>query len=828
MTLLIRAKVAHAAHDIVPAWPLESFIAVNPLAGEEGRLFEHATGAARLTRTDAEFHSDYRTGRITDADLVAAVGERVPELLRASDARHGQVKIGALTLTGAQVLAAELPLLEPSISPEAMIHPRTDRVDRLAAKWVAAYLDPDPLWAMPGHGTGFYEAWRRLARHDTDISLRARRRLRSLPVRADDALAEAIAGLDILESEVDRAMRAELAGLPGWAAQIKWRAQHVGDIDLTSYLAVRFSLRRVLGEPLSSGPQPNTLPSTAEPSTTNVWMRAEQLVRHLSGTTTIDRHTVEAVSRLLALHPQHQHPFTWQRSYELHYRDELLVSLRSEALQTDRPLMQLVMCIDPRSEGIRRHLERSREVETLGFAGFFGVPIRFLGFSAREAVNSLPALLSPRHTVTDAPLDDSTGARRTARLRLRDALASGLHAGDSVAAAPFALAETAGWFFGLGTLLRTLAPGIAGALARRLDSITVPPSPSATTVSTAFTLTERAQLAETAVRMMGLNRFAPLVVLAGHGSTSANNLYQSALDCGACGGNPGTPNARAAAAIFNDFAVRGMLAIRGIMIPNDTFFLAAEHDTVSDRLVTLDTHLVPVTHRTALRQFEKLQHAAADRLVTERAKDLPGTSPRHSPARLRRRAHDWAEVYPELGLAGNAAMIIGPRELSRDVDLHRRVFLHSYRNELDPDGSALESILTAPVVVAQWINHQYYFSALNPDRLGAGTKTVHNAIGTLGVLSGQGGDLRRGLPWQSVGFGDELFHEPLRLGVIAQAPLEKIGEIVSRNQVLRDLFDNDWITLTARTDPSREWQRYTPYGWSPLQRFSPTPEGATQ
>ena len=827
MTLLIRAKVAQAAHDIVPSWPLESFIAVNPLAGEEGRPFEHAVGAARLTRTDAAFHSDYRIGRITEADLVAAVNERIPELGRASAARHGQVKIGARTLTGAQVLAAELALLMPLRPEQTAPHSPMDLVDHLAAKWVAAYLDPNPLWTMPDRGAGFYGAWRRLARHDTDIPLRTRRRLRSLPDRADDALAEAIASLDIPESQVQRAMQAELAGLPGWAAQIKWRAEHVGDIDLTSYLAVRFTLRLALGAALPSGAQGDNPPLLTEPPAT-VMMRAEQLTRHLCGSLTVGRHAASTVARLLALHPQHQHPFTWQRAYELHYRDGLLASLRSGEQATDRPLIQMVMCIDPRSEGVRRYLERDPGVETLGFAGFFGVPIRFLGYGAREAVNSLPALLSPRHTVTDAPLDGKTGVRRRARLRLRDALASGLHAGDSVTAAPFALAETAGWFLGVGTVVRTLAPGIAGALARRLDSITVPPLPSTTTVSAAFTLEERVQLAETAVRMMGLNRFAALVVLAGHGSTSTNNLYQSALDCGACGGNPGAPNARAAAAIFNDSAVRAVLAIRGIMIPNDTFFLAAEHDTVSDRLVSLDTHLVPLSHRTALRQFEKLQHAAADRLVRERAKDLPGASSRHSPARLRRRAHDWAEVYPELGLAGNAAMIIGPRELSRGVDLHRRVFLHSYRSELDPDGSALESILTAPVVVAQWINHQYYFSTLNPDRLGAGTKTVHNAIGTLGVLSGQGGDLRRGLPWQSVGFGDELLHEPMRLTVIVQAPLEKIGVIVSRNQVLRDLFDNDWITLTARTDPSEAWRRYTHYGWSPAQHLSPPPEGAVQ
>ena len=825
MTLLIRATVAKAAHDIVPAWPLESFIAVNPLAGEEGRPFENSAAIESRTRSASAYHSDYRSGRITDDDLIAAVIERIPEFSGSAE-RESLVTIGTVTLSPAQLLAAELPLL---VSPEFEApapSPRLDRVDRLAAKWVAAYLDPDPLWPMPDREAGFYGAWRRLARHDSDLPLRARRRLRSVPDRADDALTAAIAGLGIPEPEVEQAMRAELAGLPGWTAQIKWRSEHVGDIDLSSYLAVRFTLRHALGDALPHDTRPGEMPLAESLAT--VWARAEVLVRQLGGTATIDRHSVGVIARLLALHPLDEHPFTWQRAYELHFRHQLLASLQNGAQSTDLPPMQLVMCIDPRSEGIRRQLERGPGIETLGFAGFFGVPIRYLGFGAREAVNSLPALLAPRHTVTEVAKDGRTAVRRTAGLRLRDSLASGLHAGDRVSAAPFALAETAGWFFGVATLVRTLVPGASGAIARRLDSITVPPLPSSVTVSAAFTLEERAQMAETAVRMMGLNRLAPLVVLAGHGSTSTNNLYQSALDCGACGGNPGAPNARAAAAIFNDPEVRSMLAIRGITIPTDSFFVAAEHDTVSDRVVILDRHLVPGSHLPALQQFEKLQSEAADRLVLERARDLPGVSARQSPARLRRRAHDWAEVYPELGLAGNAAMIIGPRELSRGVDLRRRVFLHSYRSELDPDGAALESILTAPVVVAQWINHQYYFSALNPDQLGAGTKTIHNAIGTLGVLSGQGGDLRRGLPWQSVGFGDELFHEPMRLAVIAQAPLDQIGEIVSRNQVLRALFDNDWITLTARADASMGWQRYTPYGWAALHHTSPTPEGAFQ
>ena len=322
-------------------------------------------------------------------------------------------------------------------------------------------------------------------------------------------------------------------------------------------------------------------------------------------------------------------------------------------------------------------------------------------------------------------------------------------------------------------------------------------------------------MAATALRMMGMSRLAPLVVLTGHGSHSTNNLYQAALDCGACGGNPGGANARAAANLFNDPDVRAALVGMGLPIPDDTVFVAAEHDTVRDAVTVLDRHSVPESHFALVDEFEELQAEAGARLVAERARDLPGAPSRRTVSAVRRRADDWAEVYPELGLAGNAAMIIGPRELTRGVNLGRRVFLHSYRTEMDPDGSALETIMTAPLIVAQWINHQYYFSTLNPSTLGAGTKTIHNAIGTVGVLADTAETCARGLPWQSVGLGTELIHEPMRLTVVIEAPLERIGRIISGNQVLRNLLDHEWITLTARDDIHHDWHRYTRYGWTP-------------
>lgn len=797
MTLVARAHVAAAARDIVPSWPLDSFIAVNPLAGAEGRKFgSDADLGIALTRQPGEYVEDVHRGRIPLEALERALIGRIPALAQ------------TVVVGGRSIPATTIAALDMIEHPDDAVRPAPagdDPLDQYLSTWLAAYLSPDPLWAMPHREEGFYGAWRGLAAADSALPRSVRRRIAAAPRSADAALQNAVSALGV--DDTRSFLRQQLTALPGWVAHIKWRAEKVGDIDLTSYLAVRLTLMSSLEVQRTAEP-----PAAEAPTRLDPWVRASRIAESLlpDGVAPED---VAVVVRVLAEHPAAEHPFTWQDAYEDAYRTELVGRLHSTPEPTERPDVQVVMCIDPRSEGLRRHLERYRGVETLGFAGFFGVPIRFARYAARGGVNALPALLTPRHRVTERPLEPHAAERTVRSARARSALGHALHAADSSSTTPFAFAETAGWFSGAVTVLRTVAPSVHArlerALSRRARAVE-----TRLTVEESFTLEERATMAATALRMMGMTRLAPLVVLTGHGSHSTNNLYQSALDCGACGGNPGGANARAAAELFNDPEVRAALAGSGMLIPDDTVFVAAEHDTVRDTVTVLDPHSIPESHVARVKDFEELQSEAGARLVAERARVLPGAPSRRTVARVRRRADDWAEVYPELGLAGNAAMIIGPRELTHGVDLGRRVFLHSYRTELDPDGSALETIMTAPLVVAQWINHQYYFSSLNPSVLGAGTKTIHNAIGTIGVLTGHRGDLRRGLPWQSVAVGGELLHEPMRLTVIIEAPLDRIGRIVAGNQVLRNLLDNEWITLTARDDIHRPWFRYTRYGWA--------------
>jgi hypothetical protein len=438
-------------------------------------------------------------------------------------------------------------------------------------------------------------------------------------------------------------------------------------------------------------------------------------------------------------------------------------------------------------------------------------------------------LIDPAYAVAEQPSPDraAAAARRLAGLRALAGVEDGFHAAKDDLLSPFALAEAAGWAAGPLAAAKTLLPGASGVLRARLRARAAPPAPTRLGVADGLPLADRVLYAQVALTTMGLtDGFARLVVLCGHGSTTENNPYGAALDCGACGGHRGAPNARAAAAILNDPAVRAGLRDRGIDVPADTHFAAAEHDTTTDEVALLDRHLIPAGHHPDVARVAADLTAAGAGLARERCAGLPG-APRRTSRRgagrsrrsavrhVRARSTDWAQVYPEWGLAGNAAFVVGPRSLTSRVPLHRRAFLHSYRPDVDPDGTALETILTAPLVVAQWINAQYYFSTVDPDVFGAGSKTIHNVIPGVGVLSGHTGDLRLGLPRQSVAVGGELVHEPMRLLAVVQAPLDRIQAVVDRNPVLQDLIGNDWLAVAARERPGRPWQRRTPTGWQP-------------
>jgi uncharacterized protein YbcC (UPF0753/DUF2309 family) len=262
--------------------------------------------------------------------------------------------------------------------------------------------------------------------------------------------------------------------------------------------------------------------------------------------------------------------------------------------------------------------------------------------------------------------------------------------------------------------------------------------------------------------------------------------------------------------MLNDSQVRASLRRHQIDIPDDTVFMGALHNTTTDEVTGFDLDLLsPV----ALARWKKMERAfakAGDRVRRERAPALwmdASLSPEALLKCFRRRANDGAQTRPEWGLTRNAAFIIGPRERSRNRVLSR-AYLHDYDPQSDADGNVLEQLMMGPMLVTHWLSWQYHASTCDPLHYGAGNKVLHNVVaGYIGVFEGNGGDLRIGLPRQSLHNGQGWYHQPVRLTVVIDAPAASIERAINRNPVLQQLFNNGWMLLWRyEEDELQQWE----------------------
>ncbi len=746
-----------AGRAIPPAFPLDATVAVNPFLGQTHE--DLATAAARLarvagvrvTRKGGEYCDAIASGVITEADLVEALAASPSPLKPADTAmlRHAAARIGNGPAPRARPTVADLAAEATGIDWPALI-------DKCIGLWAAGHFDRGQALWSPAPGAEAFTAWRGWAMHDLTPEIAGLQGFCAHVACASDTTERAILSaaetLGITDTAAPTAFHRLAMSLGGWAQHARWllwQAELTGGTDRT--LIDLLAVRLIWDEALL----------VQTPAIADKW--AETVAAHAAPVAPSEEDVALAILQCAA---------------DRGHQRRLAAALEGNAdTPAARPFLQAAFCIDVRSEVFRRALEGiDPAIATIGFAGFFGLPLAHHAHGSDILEARLPVLLNPGLETTSAgdPAKDQADriAARTKRAwgRFRQAAVSS-----------FAFVEAMG-------------PVYAVKLVKSALGVTPRPKPEpAPEVIGGMSAEAKADTGAAVLKAMSLQRgHGEIVLLLGHGGNVTNNPHESAYHCGACGGYTGEVSARLLAILLNDSETRAGLAERGVEVPEDTLFVAGLHDTTTDAITIYDDGLPPARSGDLAKVRGWLAQAAKTARA-ERALRIPGACGESLPAR----AQNWAEIRPEWGLAGCAAFIAAPRAATAGRDLGGRAFLHSYDWRADEGFSTLELIITAPVVVASWISLQYYGSSVAPEMFGGGNKLIHNVVGGIGVIEGNGGRLRAGLPWQAVHDGDGLQHEPLRLSVMIEAPREQMLAILEKHPEVRALFDNGWLHLFA-------------------------------
>lgn len=792
----VSERIDRVCRRIAPLWPLKHFVAVSPYFGLVDQAWEDAhqtlgrVAGTGLFMPRSYYREQIGRGRISSEDLDAALRECQSDLDRADILkgieREAPPPVPAPLLVGA---------LREEIDGRRWETLVIERVSPVCASW---FDMGQSLWKNPWKAQSLFEAWRSQAMIDLVPRLSGLggvpEIVSELPQDPETVIASVMEEIPLPDDLEDDRLHAAFLSVGGWAAWARyrlWQAELSGNKEtaMRDLLAIRMAWERILFR---------TAPKKAL-----LRLREKRLAQWR------ERQRVGDESA----RGEREIDVVLQSALERGYRKSLFSLLKERGSQPEEsemspsPRALAVFCIDVRSEIFRRALEHvATGVETAGFAGFFGIPVavRSIGTSGENA--HLPVLFSPAYRIEERPdrgagvEDERLGSRREVRLGTEKAW----KIFKTSASSAFSFVESVGLLFA-GKLLSGVL-GIGGAAPpprhlglREQERNSLAPDLDGVSKETGIPSEERPRVAAAILRNMGLvDRFPRIVLLVGHGSSTANNPQASALDCGACAGQSGEASARIAAALLNDPGTRKGMAEAGIFIPEETRFIAALHDTTTDAVTLFEDPSFPEWRKTELVRLRLDLEQAGELARRERAALFGERSLSiESLAKVvRRRGRDWSEVRPEWGLAGNASFIAAPRRRTFGRNLSGRAFLHDYDWQKDPDFATLELILTAPLVVGHWINMQYYGSVVDNRRFGCGNKVLHNVVGgAIGVFEGNGGDLRTGLALQSLHDGERFVHEPLRLCVLVEAPREPIDRIIDSHGLLRDLVDNGWLYL---------------------------------
>jgi hypothetical protein len=788
-------EIERVCGKIPPLWPLENYVAVNPFLGFSDRTFEETAGiyektaSAKLTLPVSFYLAEYDNGNITDEDLKKALSKN----------NFGFENNISGFISSAKNLNNESGELDKRVMLIMDIASNTSDqnwgsfvADRIT-NWASSYFDKgQALWKTGDKSANIYQSWKSEALIDRTPKISGVSAFQStiiaLPEDEKETILHCIDALDIDQASLDPYIFALLVKVGGWAsycAGLDWDNRLYGGQTnyTTSFLAILLSWELAIynSNPKAHSYWKNFKKDLIDVENNNFWSAN---VKH-------------------QLIFQNAYDIACQRSFV----DKFNTGTKSDQ-SNERPLAQAVFCIDVRSEVYRRNLEMiSPEVQTKGFAGFFGFPIQYQPLAHEFGEMQCPVLIPAGPTAKEYFGSEDTGATVEKRRKIGQQYTKAWKAFKSGAVTGFSFVSALGLSYipklisdSFGWTRPAANPNEIGMTQEELLM---------RSVKLDMTIDEQVQMAKGALNAMSFtSNFAKFVLITGHGASTVNNPHTTGLDCGACGGRSGEANAKVAALILNNPEVRTALSNEGIIIPEDTVFLACLHDTTTDNLTIYNESVVPSSHLKELNTLKSWLQKAGQATRTERAARFHIQKGNKS-EKVLNRSKDWAQVRPEWGLAGCNAFVVAPRFRTKNIDLGGKSFLHDYTWQEDEGFGVLNAIMTAPMVVTSWINLQYYASAVDNKIFGAGNKTLHNVVGGFGVIEGQGGDLRVGLPIQSVFDGENFQHLPQRLNVVIEAPIDAMNEVLKNNPQVNHLCSNGWIKLMAMDENGKVSQEYS-------------------
>lgn len=504
----------------------------------------------------------------------------------------------------------------------------------------------------------------------------------------------------------------------------------------------------------------------------------------------------------------------WHEAYENHYYREALTSLihhERAPINSSNTEAQVLFCIDDREESFRRHLEEVNPlVKTYGVVGFFNIDMNFSSVKHKRLIAQCPPVVAPSRVVHEVPRKDQDLQSFSRFNHFRG--------GSDLSSYYLSRTLFRGFFstliLGVVSIIPMFLQVFFPEKAKKFREMFyrwLNPIPETEIVieqkqaGQGYTRVEMARIVEAVVNICGLkNEFAPLVVVMAHGSSSNNNPFKQAYGCGACGGNAGIPNSRAFAKMANDPEVRSELRNFGMLIPDTTYFISGFHDTCTDEIHYFDTDKMPTAFENAFKNVRLSLEEACKKNAFERCQRFSSEAAKVSPElalkHVKERAEDLAQPRPEYGHSTNVLAIVGLRDMTKGLFLNRRSFLHTYDWRIDPDGELLKQVVVGGVPVAVNINMDYYFSCVDNDNFGCGSKLPLNLTSLLGVMTGSSSDLRIGLARQMVEI-----HEPIRNLTIIEAPLARVKDLFDNHGRLKNLLYNHWMRLAVFDPEQKRW-----------------------